>query len=58
MKYFVNIHYEGGWPFEIEAENEEQAEEIAEELFDELSSEELIGNLAGIFIDDCEIIKK
>ena len=49
---------EGGWPFEIEAENEEQAEEIAVELFNELSSEELIGNLADIFIDDCEIIKK
>ena len=53
MKYLVNIHYEGGWQFEIEADNEEQAKELAEERFDELSSEELVNNLAGIFVDDC-----
>ena len=55
MKYLVNVHYEGGWQFEIEADNEEQAKELAEERFDELSSEELVNNLAGIFVDDCYV---
>ena len=53
MKYLVNVHYEGGWQFEIEAENREQAEELAEERFGELSSEELVNNLADIFVDEC-----
>ena len=53
MKYLVNVHYEGGWQFEIEAENIEQAEELAEERFGELSSEELVNNLADIFVDEC-----
>ena len=53
MKYLVNVHYEGGWQFEIEADNEEQAEELAEERFSELSSVELVNNLADIFVDEC-----
>ena len=53
MKYLVNVHYDGGWQFEIEADNEEQAKELAEERFGELSSEELVNNLADIFVDDC-----
>lgn len=51
MKYLVNVHYEGGYLFEIEADNEEKAKKLAEELFDELSSEELVNNLSGIFVD-------
>ena len=53
MKYNVVIHYEGGWSFEIEAENEDKAKEIAEMKFAELSAEELIDNLADSFVCDC-----
>lgn len=52
-KYSVVIHYEGGWHFDIEAENEDVAKEIAEEKFAELSPKELIDNLADTFVCDC-----
>lgn len=53
MVFHVNIHYEGGWGFDIEAPTEEKAREIAEQKFDNLSAEELVSNLADISIDDC-----
>lgn len=52
-KFNVVIHYEGGWSFEIEANDEEVAKEIAEEMFDDISDRDLIANLADVFIDDC-----
>lgn len=52
-KFNVNVHYEGGWLFEIEAENKEEAREKAEQMFDEISDRELIANLADVFVDDC-----
>ena len=52
-KFNVVIHYEGGWSFEIEANNEEVAKEIAEEMFSDISDRDLIANLADVFIDDC-----
>lgn len=52
-KFNVNVHYEGGWLFEIEAENKEEAREKAEQMFDEISDSELIANLADVFVDDC-----
>lgn len=56
-KFNVVIHYEGGWSFEIDADNEEMAKEIAEEMFDDISDRDLIANLADVFIDDCWEIK-
>ena len=53
MKYNVVIHYEGGWNFEIDAENADKAKEIAEMKFNELSPKELIDNLADSFVCDC-----
>jgi hypothetical protein len=53
MKYNVVIHYEGGWNFEIEAENEDKAKEIAEMRFTELSPKELVNNLADSYVCDC-----
>jgi hypothetical protein len=52
-KFNVNVHYEGGLRFEIEAENEDEAKAKAEEMFGDISDSELIANLADIFIDDC-----
>lgn len=52
-KFNVNVHYEGGWLFEIEAENREEAREKAEQMFEEISDSELIANLADVFVDDC-----
>lgn len=52
-KFNVNVHYEGGWLFEIEAENKEEARAKAEKMFDDISDSELIANLADVFIDDC-----
>lgn len=52
-KFNVNVHYEGGWNFEIEAENEDKAKEIAEMKFADISPKELINNLADVFVDDC-----
>lgn len=52
-KFNVNIHYEGGWMFEIEADNIEEAKEKAEEMFADIPDSELIANLADVFIDDC-----
>lgn len=57
-KYEVVIHYEGGWFFEVEAENEDEAKRIAEEQFNELPSEELVANLADAFVDDCWEMEK
>ena len=53
MKYNVIIHYEGGWNFEIEAENEDEAKQIAENKFAELSPKELVENIADCFVCDC-----
>lgn len=52
-KFKVNVHYEGGWQFEIEAKNEEDAKEKAEAMFGDIDARELVANLADIFIDDC-----
>lgn len=52
MKYNVIVHYEGGWKFEIEAKNIDEAKEIAEMKFDELSAQELVDNLADIYVCD------
>ena len=52
-KFNVNVHYEGSWLFEIEAENEEEAREKAEKMFDEISDRDLIANLADVSVDDC-----
>jgi hypothetical protein len=52
-KFNVVIHYEGGWSFEIEANDEEAAKEIAEEMFADIPDMDLIANLADVFIDDC-----
>lgn len=58
MKNFkVNVHYEGGWLFEIEAENREDAKEKAMDMFCDISDSELIANLADVFIDDCWEVK-
>ena len=53
MFYKVNIHYEGGWQFEIDAKSEDEAKEKAEAAFADLSPAELINNLADSFVDDC-----
>lgn len=50
-KYNVVIHYEGGYLFEVEAEDEDQAAEIAQAEFDNLSNYDLAVNLADIFVD-------
>ena len=52
-KFNVNIHYEGGWMFEIEAENEDEAKETAEQMFENVSDRELVANLGDVFADDC-----
>ena len=52
-KFNVNIHYEGGWMFEIEAENADEAKETAEQMFENVSDRELIANLGDVFVDDC-----
>lgn len=52
-KFKVNVHYEGGWLFEIEAENKDEAREKAEQMFEHISDADLIANLADVFIDDC-----
>lgn len=52
-KFNVNIHYEGGWMFEIEAKNKEEARKKAEQMFENIPDSELIANLADVFIDDC-----
>lgn len=56
-KFNVNVHYEGGWLFKIEAKNEDEAREKAEEMFSDISDSELVANLADIFIDDCWEVK-
>lgn len=53
QKFNVNVHYEGGWLFEIEAENKEEARAIAEEMFCDIADSELVANLADVFVDDC-----
>lgn len=53
MKYNVVVHYEGGWKFEIEAENEDKAKEIAEMEFAHISAKTLVNNLADVFVCDC-----
>lgn len=50
--YAVNIHYEGGWLFHVNAANEDEAREIAENEFGNLTSDALINNLADSFVDD------
>ena len=57
-KYKVVVHYEGGWFFEVDAADEDEARKIAEEQFNELSAEELIDNLADVFIDASWEIKE
>ena len=52
-KFNVNIHYEGGWMFEIEAENKDAAKEKAERMFEDIPDMLLVANLADVFIDDC-----
>ena len=52
-KFNVNIHYEGGWLFEIEAENKDEARAKAEKMFSDIPDSELVANLADMFIDDC-----
>ena len=49
--YAVNIHYEGGWTFHINANSEDEACQIAEEKFSNLTAEDLINNLADSFVD-------
>lgn len=51
-KFNVNVHYEGGWLFEIEAENKDEARAKAEEMFGDIPDSELVANLADVFIDD------
>ena len=51
--YNIVIHYEGGWEFEIDAENLDEAKKIAEIKFSELSAKELINNLADVYVCDC-----
>lgn len=53
MIYQVIVHYEGGWLFEVEADNEDEAKVEAMGLFDELDDRELVANLADVFVDDC-----
>lgn len=53
MTYKVNVHYEGGWLFEIEADSEDEARQIAEEQFADIDDRELVANIADIQIDDC-----
>ena len=52
-KYYVNVHYEGGYGFEIEAPTEDEAKEIAMNMFSELSNDDLCMNLADCFVNDC-----
>lgn len=51
-KWYVNIHYEGGFSVEIDAEDEEEAKNIAWQIFDEVPADELIADLGDCFIDD------
>ena len=57
MFYKVNVHYEGGWPFEIEANSEEEAKEKAMEAFSNLSPDELVDNFADSFVDFYQVFK-
>lgn len=52
-KFNVNIHYEGGWLFEVEAKDKDDAREKAMDMFGDISDRELIENLADAFVDDC-----
>ena len=58
MVFHVNIHYEGGWGFDIEAPTEEEARQIAQQKFESLSPETLVLNFADVFIDDCFVTSK
>lgn len=51
-KYHVNVHYEGGYSFDVEASTENEAREIAMSMFEELSNDDLCRNLADCFVDD------
>ena len=51
-KYHINIHYEGGFSVDIDAEDEEEAKNIAWQIFDEIPADELIADLGDCFIDD------
>lgn len=53
MHYNVNIHYEGGWQFEIDATSADEAKEKAKAAFANLSPKDLIDNLADPFVDGC-----
>ena len=53
MIYNVNVHYEGGWLFEVEADSEDEAKDIAEKMFEEIDDKELVANLADVKVDDC-----
>ena len=52
-QYRVIVHYEGGWRFDIEAENKDEAEDKAMELFGDLDDRELVANIADIAVCDC-----
>ena len=52
-KFNVVVHYEGGWSFEVDAENKEEAKQKAEAMFSDISDRELVANLADVFVDDC-----
>lgn len=51
-KWYVNIHYEGCFSAEIDAEDEEEAKNIAWSMFDEIPADELLNDLGDCFIDD------
>ena len=51
-QYHVNVHYEGGYSFNVEASTEDKAREIAMGMFEELSNDDLCRNLADCFVDD------
>ena len=51
-KYFINIHYEGGFFVEVDAEDEEEAKDMAWSIFDEGPADQLLAGLGDCFIDD------
>ena len=54
-KYRVVIHYEGGYPYEVEANTEEEAREIAEHLFEDADPLEVWNNVDWDVCDSWEI---
>ena len=48
MKFSVEVAFEGGLTFEINAKNEEEAKEAAEKMFDNTDDREIVTAIGNI----------